>query len=81
MPNFISWPCPSCGSALEVAADVSRVTCDACGSEHEINRIGEKFTLIPVKNKKKKLETGFDQAASDSALEKLKKEINGLDKP
>jgi DNA-directed RNA polymerase subunit M/transcription elongation factor TFIIS len=75
MPNFISWPCPSCGSALEVAAEVSRVTCEACGNEHIINRIGDKFTLIPVKNKKKKLEAGFDKTASEAAIASLKKEI------
>jgi hypothetical protein len=75
MPNFISWPCPSCGSALEVAAEVSRVTCADCGDEHLINRIGDKFTLIPVKNKKKRLEAGFDEAASEAAIASLKKEI------
>ncbi len=75
MPNFISWTCPSCGSALEVAAEVSRMTCDACGEEHIINRIGDKFTLIPVKNKSKKFDTGFDQSASEAAIEGLKKDL------
>jgi DNA-directed RNA polymerase subunit M/transcription elongation factor TFIIS len=75
MPNFISWPCPSCGSALEVAAEVSRVTCDACGDEHIINRIGDKFTLIPLKNKGKKPDTGFDKAASEAAFNNFKKEF------
>jgi uncharacterized Zn finger protein len=75
MPNFISFPCPSCGEALEVAAEVSRVTCEACGNEHIINRIGDKFTLIPVRRKGKKPETGFDEAVSDEALAKLKEEL------
>ncbi len=75
MPNFINWPCPSCGEALEVAAEASRVTCDACGNEHEINRTGDKFTLIPLKSRRKKLETGFDQRASDAAIASLKKEL------
>ena len=79
MPNFISWPCPSCGSALEVAAEVSRVTCEDCGNEHLINRIGDKFTLIPVKNKGKKLETGFDKAASEAAIANLKKELKKIE--
>ena len=75
MPNFISWPCPSCGSALEVAAEVSRVTCEACGDEHLINRIGDKFTLIPLKMKQEKPDAGFDQAASEAAIASLKKEL------
>lgn len=75
MPNFISFPCPSCGRALEVAAEVSRVTCDDCGDEHLINRIGDKFTLIPFKNKKRKLEAGFDKAASEAAIASLIQEL------
>jgi ribosomal protein S27AE len=75
MPNLFNWPCPSCGAALEVAAEMSRITCDKCGDEHIINRIGDKFTLVPVKKNKKKLETGFDRTASDEALAKLKEEL------
>ncbi len=75
MPNLISWPCPSCGCALDVAAEVSRVTCDSCGNEHIINRIGDKFTLIPIKNINRKPDAGFDKEASETAIDNLKKEL------
>ncbi len=75
MPNFISFPCPSCGRALEVAREVSKVTCEACGDEHIIYRSGDQLTLSPGKNRKKNPEAGFDQAASEAAIVRLKKEL------
>ena len=75
MPNLFNWPCPSCGAALEVAEDVSKVTCGACGNEHVVNRIGDKFTLVPVKHDRKKTEEGFDEAASKAAIASLKIEL------
>ncbi len=75
MPNFSTWPCPSCGAALEVAEEVSRVTCDACGNEHEVKHVGGRVTLHIISSIKKKIEEGFDKAESEAALSKLKKEI------
>ncbi len=75
MPNIFSYPCPSCGTALEVAAEVSRVTCGECGNEHEINRIGDKITLIPVQKNRIKIDIGFDKTVSEEALAKLKEEL------
>lgn len=75
MPNFINWPCPSCGAALDVAEEVSRVTCATCGTEHVVHRIGSRVSLKTIRDSTKKQEVGFDKTASDSALEKLKEEL------
>ena len=72
MPNFISWPCPSCGAALDVAEEVSRVTCGACGNEHDVKRTGGKVTLITMREITQKIHEGFDKAESEAALAKLK---------
>ncbi len=75
MPNFISWPCPSCGEALEVAEEASRVMCGACGNEHSVHRERGIFSLKPIRKKARKIETGFDEKTSEDALASLKKEI------
>ena len=78
MSDIISLTCPSCGNKLQITEDVNRFACAACGNEHMVNRSGNIVMLNPVLESIQGVQVGIDKAASELAIQRLQKEIDGL---
>jgi DNA-directed RNA polymerase subunit RPC12/RpoP len=48
MPRTVTRICPSCGGALEFAADLERLACEHCGAELIVRRRGALVSLAPA---------------------------------
>ena len=78
MADFVSLTCPSCNGKLQIGKDLDRFACGYCGTEFVVNR-GGVISLSPVVEGLKRVEKGVDKTASELAIARLSKDIEGLE--
>lgn len=91
-PEFVSLTCPTCGSKLQVGRSFEQFACGYCGNEMIVKRSGGIVALEPVLASLDRIETGVraveqsvsvlrpgvDNTASELAIQRLDKELAGL---
>jgi hypothetical protein len=80
MPDFITLTCPSCGRTLQLASDIDRIDCVACGNEYMVIHNGGIVALQPVLDCMKRVQIGVDKIASELKIERITKEIEEMEK-
>jgi hypothetical protein len=80
MADFVSLTCPSCNGKLQIGKDLERFACGYCGTEFVVNRGGGIVSLSPVVEGLKRVERGVDKTASELAIARLSKDIDGLER-
>lgn len=78
MSDFVTLSCPSCGGKLEITQDIDRFACMHCGREQVVKRRGGIISISPMVDAIKKVEIGVDKTASELAIIRVQKEIDGL---
>ena len=77
MADFVSLTCPSCNGKLQIGKDLERFACGYCGTEFVVNRGGGIVSLSPVVEGLKRVEKGVDKTASELAIARLRKDVDG----
>jgi len=78
--DFVTLTCPSCGGKLEITADIERFACAHCGAEHLVRRGGGTVSLKPVMDAIEAVKNGVDRTAVELALQRLRQDIEDLEK-
>lgn len=75
----ISLSCASCGSNLEVTADIDRFACGYCGASQVVQRVGGTISLKLVTDAIRLVQAGTDRTAAELALKRLNDELQDLE--
>jgi ribosomal protein S27E len=79
VPDFITLSCPSCGHKLQIAEDVDRFACAACGKMLIIDRSGGNVIVKPMLDGITKIQASEDKTDTELAIGRLNREISDLE--
>jgi hypothetical protein len=78
MLEFLTLSCPSCGAPLHLSPGIERFSCDHCGRQLEVRRVGGTVTLDAVVQRIENVQLKLDKASSELAIRRLSDEISQL---
>lgn len=76
--RVIKLSCVSCGSVLDISQQMDRLACGYCGTQQIVERSGGAIHLRGVAEALSKVQVGTDRTASELAIVRLTKELEGL---
>lgn len=76
MLNVIPLKCASCGSNLEITAEMTSFACGYCGASQVVDRQGGTISLRLITDAISKVQVGTDKTAAELALKRLSGELN-----
>jgi uncharacterized membrane protein len=80
MSRIVPMKCTSCGGRLEISSDMVNFACGYCGSSLKVERKGGTIALHTVTEAIKKVQFGTDRTAAELAMNRLKNEIDNVNK-